>query len=89
MGSGSFGRNRDDLNIQQKTASEGADIETVMADNEELDPPSLQDISNVFATLDLLSRSSSDSAKYKGAWHKARVIHSSFFICWVMSRLLQ
>ena len=33
MGSGSFGRNIYDVNIQQRTTSELADTETVMADN--------------------------------------------------------
>ena len=48
-----------------------------MADNEELDPPPPQDIYNVFAAAELLSRSSSDSAKYKRAWLKVKVIRSS------------
>ena len=48
-----------------------------MADNEELDPPKPHDILNVFAAVDLSSRSSSDSAKYKRAWLKAKVIRSS------------
>ena len=48
-----------------------------MADNEDLDPPSPQDISNVFAAADLLYRSSYDSNKYKRAWSKAKVIHYS------------
>ena len=39
MDSGSFGRNRYNVNIQQRTTSEVANTETVMADNEELDPP--------------------------------------------------
>ena len=39
MGSVSFGRNIYDVNIQQQTTSEVADTETVMADNEYLDPP--------------------------------------------------
>ena len=43
---------------------EVADTETVMADNEDLDSPPPQDISNVFAAVDLSSCSSSDSAKY-------------------------
>ena len=47
-----------------------------MDDNEELYPPPPQDISNVFAAADLLSRSSYDSAKYKRAWIKAKVILS-------------
>ena len=45
--------------------------------NEELDPPPPQDISNVFAAADLSSRSSSDSAKYKPAWIKEKVIRYS------------
>ena len=49
------------MNIQQKTASEVAGTETVMADNEELDTPQQQDISNVFAAAYLSSSSSSDS----------------------------
>ena len=42
------------MNIQQQTISEVADIETVISDNEELDTPPPQDISNVFAASDLL-----------------------------------
>ena len=34
LGSGSFGRNRSDVNIQQLTTPEVADTETLMADNE-------------------------------------------------------
>ena len=45
--------------------------------NEYLDPPQPQDIFNVFSAVDLSSHSSSDSDKYKCAWHKARVIRSS------------
>ena len=37
------------MNIQQQTTLEVADTETVMSDNEDLDPPPPQDISNVFA----------------------------------------
>ena len=48
-----------------------------MADNEGLDPPTRHDISNVFAAIYLSSCSSSDSARYKRAWIKAKVIHSS------------
>ena len=51
------------MNIQQQTTSEVAYIETLMDDNEDIDPPSPQDISNVFAAADLTPRSSSDSAK--------------------------
>ena len=39
MGSGSFGRNIYDVNIQQRTTLEVADTETMMADNEDIDPP--------------------------------------------------
>ena len=67
LDSGLFGRNRADGNIQQSTTSEVADTEIVMYYNEDLDPPPPQDISNVFAAEDLLSHSSSDSAKYKRA----------------------
>ena len=74
LGSGSFGRNRSDVNIQQQTTSEVSNTETVMADNEDLDPPPPQDIYNVFAAADLSSCSSSGSAKYKCAWLKAKVI---------------
>ena len=49
----------------------------VMAYNEDLDLPPPQDTSNVFAAAELLSQSSSDSSKYKCAWHKAKVIRSS------------
>ena len=47
-----------------------------MADNEELDPTSQHDILNVFAAEEFLSRSSSDSDKYKRAWLKAKLIRS-------------
>ena len=56
LDSGSFDRNRSDGNIQQTTTSEVANTETVMAYNEDLDPPSPQDISNVFAAADLSSQ---------------------------------
>ena len=74
------------MNIQQQTTSEVANAETIMADNEELDPPPLQDILNVFSTSDMSSRSSFDSAKYKYAWLKANVIRYFIFIFWGMSR---
>ena len=45
LDSGSFGRNRADGNIQQPTTSEVSDTETVMAYNENLDPPPPHDIS--------------------------------------------
>ena len=77
LGSGSFGRNRYDVNIQQQNTPEVADTETVVDDNEELDPPPPQDIYNVFAAADLSSRSSYDSAKYKRACIKAKVIRYS------------
>ena len=56
LGSGSFGRNIYDVNIQQQTTSEVADTETVMGDNEYLDLPPPQDISDVFAAADLSSQ---------------------------------
>ena len=65
------------MNIQQRTTSKVADTETVMDYNEELYPPSPQDISNVFVAENLLSCSSSDSDKYKCAWINAELIHSS------------
>ena len=55
------------MNIQQQTALEVSETERVMANNEELDTPSSQDISNLFAGGDVLYRSSSDSAEYKHA----------------------
>ena len=66
------------MNIQQHTTSEVADTYTVMADNEEVDPPPPQDLSTVFAAADLLSCSSSYSANYKRAWIKVKVIRYSF-----------
>ena len=48
LDSGLFGRNWADMNIQEQTTSEVSNTETVMSDNEELDPPSSQDILNVF-----------------------------------------
>ena len=48
-----------------------------MAYNEDIDPPPTQDISNVFSAAYFSSQSSYDSAKYKRAWHKAKVIRSS------------
>ena len=48
-----------------------------MADNEDLYPPSPQDVSYVFSAVDLLYCSSSDSDKYKCEWLKAKVIRSS------------
>ena len=68
------------MNIQQQTKSEVSDTETVMYDNEELDPPPPQDIYNVFASADLLSSSSYNSAKYKYAWIKAKVIRSYIYL---------
>ena len=65
------------MNIQQQTTLEVADEQKVMADNEELDTSPQQDKSNVLSAADLLSCSSSDSAKYKRAWLKAKVICSS------------
>ena len=74
LDSGLFCGNRDDVNIQQQTTSEVADTEKLIAYNEELYPPPPQDISNVFASSDLSSRSSSDSDKYKCAWLKEKLI---------------
>ena len=65
------------MNIQQKTTLEVAYTETVMAYNEELYPPPPHDISNVFAAADMSSHSSSDSAKYKRACLKAKLIRYS------------
>ena len=62
------------MNIQQLITLDVADTETAMVGNEELDPPSPQQISNVSTAADLLSRSSSDSYKYKCAWLRAKVI---------------
>ena len=70
------------MNIQQQTTSEVADKNTVMADNEELDPQPPQEINNLFAATDFSSRSSSDSAKYKCACLKAKVICFIFYLLW-------
>ena len=80
LDSESFGRNRDDVNIQQPTTLKVANTYTVMDYNEDLDLPPPQDISNVFAAAEFSSRSSSDSNKYKRAWLKAEVIRSSILI---------
>ena len=56
LDSGSFGRNKSDLDIQQQTKSEVANTETVMADNEALYPSPPQDVSNVFAAAEFSSR---------------------------------
>ena len=48
-----------------------------MGYNEDIDPPQLQDISNVFAAADLSSKSSYDTVKYKRAGHRAKGIRSS------------
>ena len=47
-----------------------------MASNKDIDTPTPQDISNVFAAADLSSQSSYDSVQYKRAWHRARGIRS-------------
>ena len=60
LDSGSFGRNQADVILQQPTTSEEADTETVIADNEDQDPPPPQDIMNVFAAADFSSHSSFD-----------------------------
>ena len=75
--SGSFGRNLADVNIQKPITSEVADTQTVMDYNEDIDPPLPQNISNMFAAVDLSYNSSSDSNKYKRTWLKAKVIRSS------------
>ena len=62
------------MNVQKLNTSEVANTETVMADNEYLDPPLPQDILNVFSVADLSSHSSSDSAGYKRVWLKVKVI---------------
>ena len=77
LDSRSFDRNQSDGNIQQPTASEVANTETVMAGNREIDTPPLQDISNVFAVADLFYQSSYDTVKYKRAWHREKGISSS------------
>ena len=48
-----------------------------MAYNEDIDTPSPQDISNVFAAAYLLSQLSYYTVKYNRAWHRAKGIHSS------------
>ena len=77
LDSGSYDRKRADGNIQQPTTSEVANTETVMGYNKDIDPPSPQDISNVFAAADLSSQSSYDTVKYERAWHRAKGIRSS------------
>ena len=48
-----------------------------MDGNEDIHTPPPQDISNVFATAELLTQSSYDTVKYKRAWHKTKGICSS------------
>ena len=55
LDSGSFGINWAYINIKQKNTSELANTETVMADNEKLDPPPPQDIQNFFAAAEFSS----------------------------------
>ena len=62
------------MNIQQLNTSEVSNIETVMADNEELDPPPPQDISNVFSAVYL---SYPSPYEYRRAWVKAKIIRYS------------
>ena len=64
------------MNIQKPSTSEVADTETVMDDNEDIDPPPPQDVLNAFSSTELSDQSSYDSAKYKRAWYKARLICS-------------
>ena len=71
LDSRSFDRNRADGNNKQPTTLELANIERVMAGNEDIDTPPPQDISNVFAAADLSSQSSYDTVKFKCAWHRA------------------
>ena len=80
LDSGSFSRKKADINIQQQTTLEVSDIDTLMGYNEDLDPPPPRGVSNVFPAEDLSSDSSSDSAKYKCAWLKAKVIHSYIYL---------
>ena len=65
------------MNIQQPTKQEVAGTDTVIDYNVNIDPPLPQGILNVFAVAYLPYHSSSDSAKYKRAWNKAKVIRSS------------
>ena len=60
LDSGSFDRILADRNIKQPNTSKVANTETVMAGNEDIDFPTPQDISNVFAAADLSSQSSYD-----------------------------
>ena len=62
------------MNIQQQNTSKVSNTEAVMAYNEDLDLPPPYNISNVFAAADLSSRSSFDSAKYKRAWLREKLI---------------
>ena len=48
-----------------------------MGNNEDIDLPPPQDISNMFAAAGLSSQSSYYTVKYKRAWHRAKGIHSS------------
>ena len=48
-----------------------------MDSNEDIDTPTPQDISNVFAAADLSSQSSYDSVQYNRACHRAKGIRSS------------
>ena len=77
LDSRSFDRNRADGNIQKPATSEVDNTETVIAYNEDLYPPPLHDISNVFAAAYLPSQSSYDSVEYKRAWHRTKGIRSS------------
>ena len=72
LDSAQFDINQADGNIQQPTKSEVYNTETVMAYNQDIDPPPPHDISTVFAAADLSSQSSYDSVKYKRAWHRAK-----------------
>ena len=60
------------MNIQQQGTLKVANTETLMAYNEDIDPPPPNDIMNVFVAADLSSHSSYNSAKYKRVWLKAK-----------------
>ena len=57
LDSGSFGRNQAAVNIQQPTTSEVEDTETVMAYNEDIDPPTATGYIGCFSAAYLSSNS--------------------------------
>ena len=87
--SGSCVRNRVDVNIQQQTTSEVANTETVMAYNEDIDPPPQHYILNVFAAAELSSKSSYYSVKYKFCMAQGERNSFFYFIFWGKSRHMQ